>query len=92
MSHSAAEPFFSTGWLARLMSSEQQHALGPDDVVIGAVRAQRLAAAILDAVEAVADRARQQHRGTALPSAFRRSANQPAPSWSISSNGPNFQL
>jgi len=30
--------------------------------------------------------------GTSMPSALSRSANQPLPNWSMSSNGPNFQL
>ena len=73
------------------MSSSSSTPSGRRSVMVVAVEAKRLALAVLDAVEGRPS-AMRRIGGTARPSASSLAANQSTPSWSISSNGPNFQL
>ena len=77
---------------AELHVGEQQHAVATLDVGIAALDGQVLQAAVLNAEKPSAAAAFSSSGGTGRPSAFSRSAKSAAPSLSISSKGPNFQL
>ena len=71
---------------------EVQHAFRPRHVGVGAVHGQVLQPAVLDPVEGPSPGGGFSSAGTGRPASSSAAASQSAPSRSISSKGPYFQL